>query len=252
MDMPGELYRNLIDHIDHHGVEGIWLFNIGEPLLHPEFKENLRHVSSKKNLGVIWLSTNGRYLTEDTIRLILQSNIDYLNFSAHAVTEETYNTIIPPGHFHIVQSHLEKFYELKGNHNLPRKPYLHCQMIEQETTKHEIDAFIAKHYQRAEVVSINLLEYLEIPNNVFAFRQRERTPLTSCNRVTRNDCFIFSNGDVTLCDTAYNAELYLGNIHQQTLNEIWNGENRKMILHLNEQKKMAELEFCKKCLDYDL
>lgn len=252
MDMPGKLYRKLIDDIDSYGVEGIWLFNIGEPLLHPEFYENIRHISTKKNLGVIWLSTNGRDFTEEHIKAVLNSNIDYINISVHAVSEETYNTVVPPGNFKTVQANLEKFYELKGISNLPRKPFFHCQMIEQETTKHEIDAFIEKHYYRADVVSINILEYVGIKNNLPASRERERKPLTSCNRVTRNDCFIFSNGDVTLCDTAFNAEIYLGNIHKQSLYEIWNGEKRKNILMLNEQGKMSELDFCRNCLDYDL
>lgn len=252
MDMPGELYKKVIDEIDSHGIEGIWLHHLGEPLLHPEFREIIRHIGTKENLGVIWLSTNGRYFAEENIRLVLSSNIDYINFSAHAVTEETYNTVVPPGNFEIVQANLEKFYELKGITDLPRKPFLHCQMIEQETTKHEVDAFIKRHYKRAEIVSINMLEYVNLPNNRFGFSQRERKPLTSCTRVSRYDCFIFSNGHVTLCDAAYNAEIYLGNIHEQSLYDIWNGENRKKILELNEQGRMSEIEFCRSCTDYDI
>lgn len=252
MDMPGESYRKVIDEIDSYGVEGIWLYHLGEPLLHPEFRENLKHISTKKNLGVIWISTNGRYFNEENIRLILNSNIDYINYSAHAITEETYNTVCPPGNFEIVQANLEKFYELKGTENLPRKPFLHCQMIEQETTKHEVNAFIKRHYKRAEIVSINMLEYVNLPNNRFGFKQRKRKPLTSCTRVSRYDCFIFSNGHVTLCDAAYNGEIYLGSLHEQSLYNIWNGERRKRILELNEQGRMSEMEFCRSCTDYDI
>jgi radical SAM protein with 4Fe4S-binding SPASM domain len=252
MEMPAEIYNKVLDEIDSHGIEGIWLYHLGEPLLHSEFRKIIRHVNTKENLGVIWLSTNGRYFTEENIRLVLNSHIDYINFSAHAVTEETYNTVAPPGNFEIVQANLEKFYELKGITNLPRKPFLHCQMIEQETTKHEVDAFIRRHYKRAEIVSINMLEYVNLPNNTFGFKQRERKPLTSCTRVSRYDCFIFSNGHVTLCDAAYNAEIYLGSIHEQSLYDIWNGERRKRILELNEQGKMSEIEFCRSCTDYDI
>jgi len=250
--MPGELYKKVIDEIDKHGVDGLWLYQFGEPLLHPEFREILRHVSTKTNLGVIWLSTNGRYFHEENIRLVLSSNIDYINFSAHAVTEETYNTVAPPGNFEIVQANLEKFYELKGTTDLPRKPFLHCQMIEQETTKHEIDSFIKKHYQRAEIVSINMLEHVEIPNNAFGFQQRERVTLTTCTKVSRNDCLIYSNGDVTPCEAAYNSEIYFGNINEQSLYDIWNGENRRKIVELNEQGRMSEIEFCRNCTDYDI
>jgi radical SAM protein with 4Fe4S-binding SPASM domain len=252
MDMPGDQYRHLIDVLDEHGIEGLWLFNLGEPLLHPEFKENLLHVSSKTNLGVIWLSTNGRYFTESHIRTVLDSRVDYLNYSAHAITEEIYDTVAPPGNFAAVQENLERFYELKGTKALPRKPFLHVQMIDQETTKHEIDGFLDRHFRRADLVSVNMLEFVGVENNAAALTQRVRPALTSCNRVARNDCFIFSNGEVTLCDTAYNADIPLGNVHERSLVDIWNGAERHRILELNTQGRMLEVEFCRGCLDYDL
>ncbi len=251
MDMDGEVYRRVIDEIDSYGIEGIWLYHLGESLLHPEFRENVAHVTSKNNLGIVWMSTNGRYMDEQNIRAVLGSNIDYVNFSAHAVSEEVYDTVAPPGNFDIVQGNLENFYEMKGI-DIPKKPFLHCQMIEQETTKHEVDAFIKKHYKRAEIVSVNMLEYVNMPNNNYGMQQRERKPLESCLRVMRNDCFICSNGHVTLCDAAYNGEIYLGSIHEQSLYDIWNGEKRKKILELNESGRMSEIEFCRSCTDYDI
>lgn len=252
MDMPGELYRKVIDEIDRYGVEGLWLYHLGESLLHPEFRENIRHISAKKNLGVIWMSTNGQYFTEENIRSVLNSNINYINFSAHAITDDTYKTVSTQGDFKTVQANLEKFYELKGTDNLPRKPFLHCQMIEQETTKHEVDAFLKKHYKRADIVSINMLEYVNLPNNQFGLSQRKRKPLTSCLRVSRNDCFICSNGHVTLCDAAYNGEIFLGNVNEKSLYDIWNGKERKYVLDLNRQGRMSEIEFCRSCTDYDI
>jgi Predicted Fe-S oxidoreductases len=252
MDMPGEMYRKIIDEIDLCGVEGLWLYHLGEAMLHPEFRENIMHISRKKNLGMIWMSTNGRHFTEDNIKLVLNSNIDYINFSAHAVTEKTYNTVAPPDNFHYVHENLENLYRLKGVSKEPKKPFLHVQMIEQETTKHEVDDFIKKHYLRAEIVSINMLEYVHMPNNAFGAKQRNRVPLASCLRVSRNDCFIFSNGDVTLCDFAYNGEIKLGNVGKETLYSIWNGKERKEVLELNKKKKMSEIAFCRKCTDYDI
>jgi len=250
MDMDGKLYRKVIDEIDRHGVEGLWIYHLGEPLLHPEFKENVEHISKKKNLGIIWMSTNGMFFTESIMQQVMDSNIDYINYSAHAATEEVYRKVAPDGDFNIVQGNLERLYELKDKP--PSKPFIHCQMIEQEVTKHEVNAFIRKHYKQADIVSINMLEYVNLPNNKFGLQQRDRKPLTSCTRVSRNDCFIMSNGAVTLCDVAYNGEIHLGNINEQSLYDIWNGSERKRILELNEQGRMSEIEFCRRCTDYDI
>lgn len=252
MDMPKEIYKKIIDEINFYGVEGLWLYHLGESLLHPDFNEIINYISTKNNLGIIWISTNGEFFTEDKIRNVLNSNIDYINFSAHAVTEETYNTVAKVGKFKIVTQNLETFIKMKGIRNLPKRPFLHCQMIEQETTKHEVDAFIKKYYKYVDIVSINMLEYVNMPNNSFGLKQRERKPLTSCTRVGRNDCFICSNGDVTLCDAAYNGEICLGNINDQSLYDIWNGETRKKILALNAEGNMSKIGFCRSCTDYDI
>ncbi|MFN8544096.1 MAG: SPASM domain-containing protein [Candidatus Binatia bacterium] len=251
IDMPGPLYRRVLDELDTHGIEGLWLYHLGESLLHPEFIENVRHVSTKRNLGIVWMSTNGRYFAGDRMRAVLESTIDWVNFSAHAVTAETYGTVAPRQHFETVQRNLDAFIAAKGG-PLPKRPFLHCQMIEQETTRHEVDAFLARHHQRAEIVSVNMLEYVNLPNNAFGHAQRERAPLTSCLRVTRNDCFICSNGHVTLCDAAYNGEIYLGDVHETSLWDIWNGPHRQRVLELNAQGRMREIELCRTCTDYDI
>lgn len=252
MPMPGKLYRKVIDEIDTHGVEGLWIYHLGEPLLHPEFKENVQHIDTKKNLGITWMSTNIALLTEDLARFILSSALHYINLSAHAVTEKTYRTVIDKDVFADVERNLATLYRLKGSEELPRKPFLHVQMIEQETTKHEVDAFIATHHKKADIVSINMLEYVNLKNNEFGFEQRNRKPLQACTRISRNDCFICSNGWVTLCDAAYNGEILLGDVHEKTLYEIWNGPERHKILDLNSKGRMDEIPLCRKCTDYDI
>jgi radical SAM protein with 4Fe4S-binding SPASM domain len=124
-------------------------------------------------------------------------------------------------------------------------------MIEQETTKHEIDAFIQQHYQNADIVSINTLEYVSLPNNAYGYT-RQRKPLKSCVRIDRKDCIIHSNGVVSVCDADYNTTMGVGNINEQSLYEIWNGSERKHILDLNAQGRMKEIPLCEKCTDYDM
>lgn len=250
MDMDKSVYMRVLDELDQHGIEGIWLYHLGESILHPDFKEIIERVKQKKNLGMIWMSTNGELFTDEYAKTVLNSNIDFINYSMHAVSAEVYHKVTSKD-FEVVHNNLYHLYELKKMLGL-KKPFIHCQMIDQAETHHEIDAFIKEHYDKADIVSINMLEYANLPNNAYGLSARTRDPLKSCTRVSRNDCFICSNGAVTLCDAAYNGEIDLGNINEMTLFEIWNGEKRLEILEKNKCGAMSDYEFCRRCTDYDI
>jgi radical SAM protein with 4Fe4S-binding SPASM domain len=255
MHLDRETCFKVLDELEEQGIEGLWLYHLGESILHPEFKEIMEYMSSKDNLGLVWLSTNGHAFSGKHIRTVIDSKVDFLNYSLHALTEEVYQTVAPHGDFDKVKGNLKRFWEIKeevkGNHG-PKKPYLHLQMIEQETTQGQVDGFIRKYNQKAEIVSVNMLEYVNLPNNKFGRKQRERKPLTNCKRVDRGDCFIMSNGEVTLCDVAVNAEIRLGNVGEESLFDIWNGRERSRLLELSRTGRMSRNPFCAKCTDYDI
>jgi len=254
MDMPGALFRRTVDELDVHGIEGLWIYHLGEAILHPEFKENIAHLGSKKNIGAIWMSTNGQKFTEDIATAVLASRIDYINFSAHAITEETYRKVAPQGDYATVQGNLERLYAMKDSAGRRgKRPFVHTQMIEQEATKHEIDGFILKHYKNADITSVNMLEYSNLPNNGYGRgTTRVRRELTSCPRITRNSAFILSNGEVTPCDATYNGEITYGNVMRNTLAEIWADAERLRVAGLNAAGKMHTIDHCARCPDHDI
>jgi radical SAM protein with 4Fe4S-binding SPASM domain len=131
-------------------------------------------------------------------------------------------------------------------------------MIEQEATRSETEAFLAAHYREVEIVSISMLEYVHLPNNGFGLRQRRRKEKRGCTRVQRGDCFVLSDGSVTLCDAVQNNDeahaglLYLGNVHEDSLYQIWNGSRRQQVLEMEREGRLFEIAACQECSDYDL
>jgi MoaA/NifB/PqqE/SkfB family radical SAM enzyme len=255
--LDAETYCRLLDEVNAFGVEGIWTYHLGESLLHPQFRRIIRYIEKLDNIGIVWMSTNGHLLNDSNREFILDSRIDYLNYSLHAVTAETYRTVVPQGDFGVALRNFRRLAEWKA-HNRRRRPFVHLQMIEQETTYWETQEFLETHYREVEVVSISMLEYVGLPGNQFGHLQRTRRSAGSCVRVQRGDCFVLSDGSVTLCDAVQNNDevhaglLYLGNIHGQTLHEIWNGPRRRAVLELESERRLTELAVCSQCTDYDL
>jgi len=209
MHMPKEVVLRCIDEIDHYGVEGIWLYNIGESALHPDFKEIFEYCQTKKRLGSLWLSTNGQELSDEIMDMLVNSNLTFLNYSVNAMNEQTYELVSPKGNYRRLISNLEKLLAKKKEHTkMGSTPWVRIQMIDQPQAFFEIDSL-----QRA-------------------------------------DCFIFSNGEVSFCDTDFNGVNSLGNIFSSTIQEVWSRFER--IKELNLEGKIEDLPLCKNCLDWDL
>ncbi|CAA6604944.1 putative Radical SAM domain protein [Rhodospirillaceae bacterium LM-1] len=257
MHMEADTYCRVLREINDHGVEGLWAYHLGESMMHPDFRKIIRSMDTLDDLGYVWMSTNGHLFNQSNADFVLESRLDYINFSLHAISEAAFKYVSPQGDFKTVLANYEYLKSKKAGRRLHR-PFVHLQMIEQEGNKHETSPFIAAHYDEVEIVSVNMLEYANLPKNTFGMVQRPRKPRGHCTRVNRNDCFICSNGAVTLCDFAYNCEekhvgpLYLGNINDEPLHDIWNGERRAAILSAEREGLMNSIPLCQTCTDYDI
>ena len=250
INMDKNLCFKVLDELDENGVEGVWLFHLGEPIMHPGWKEIVEYAGNKKGIHMLWFSTNGYAFDYDCADYVLKSNITFMNFSLHGTNAETYGYVSPKENYRIVRKNFD--YLLSRKKELGKGPIFHIQMIDQEGTHDNINEFLETFYDSGEIVSINTLEYVNLPNNLYGLK-RERPPVVKkCNRLSRGDCFIVSNGDVQPCDAAYNSEILLGNVKDKSVYEIWNSGMRKEMIELNDKEELYKIEHCRKCTDYDL
>lgn len=254
LHMAKELIFRCIDEMDQAGIEGLWLYNLGEALLHPDISEIIRTCGEKKRLGSLWISTNGHYLPDKMIDMLINSSLTFINYSLNSMSQESYELVSPSASYAQLVKNLEKFYQRKrelGKMGTP--PWLRVQMIDQPQVVSEIDQFLKAYAPRSEMVSINLLEAFsqEVAQNVSYAQERKRNTVKKiCKRVQRGDCFIFSNGEVSFCDTDFNGIQSLGNISSMSIREVWS--NFANIQKINEQGRINELPLCSSCLDWDL
>ena len=156
-------------------------------------------------------STNSQYFVEENIQCVIRSSLDYINFSMHAVTPERYRIVTKHVDFNTVEGNLDLFFENKGSGNFLRKLVMYVHMIEQETTLCEIDTLIQKYCKRAEIVSINMLEYVGMPNNEYGMKQRDCKALHQVFALTAMTTV--SVQMAVLCYVAYKEEILLSDIN---------------------------------------
>lgn len=249
--MDKEKYKTTVDEIDRYGIEGLWIYHFGESLTHPHFKELVEYLNTKINLGYIWLSTNGILLKGDLIDFLLDSSISYLNFSLQSTTLENYKIIAPTSPAEIIFRNLNTLIEKKST-LLGRKPFFRLQIIEQQSTLNEIDQFLQQYFDKCDLISVNMLEHTDLKFNSNSKMMREHKQKALCNRIYRGDCFLNSDGSVAICDNAYNNQIDIGNIWDNTIYEIWNGSQRQKLLDMNCNGQLWDIPICAECTDYDL
>jgi MoaA/NifB/PqqE/SkfB family radical SAM enzyme len=83
----------LIDELDEMGVRAIYFTGGGEPFMHPQILDIMRHV--KKKSIHLDMSTNFTLVDEKTAEEIVDIGIDHMNLSIWAGTPETYARLHP-------------------------------------------------------------------------------------------------------------------------------------------------------------
>ncbi len=126
-DMTFEEFRACLDHLPY--LESVLVQGIGEPLLNPDFFRII-DLCGKRKLDTIRTNTNGLLLTEDNIKRILDSPMQYLGVSLDAATPETFEKIRGVQAFDRIINGLRRFVELrdKAGQSHPQLELLYVMM----------------------------------------------------------------------------------------------------------------------------
>lgn len=251
--MDTDLCKKIIGELAQVGISGLWLMNLGEPLLHPDFFEILKYCRSFETLGPLWISTNGRIFDAVMQAKVLEQPVDFFNYSVNAMTEESYKKIAPDLDFKTTQKNIQDFIKLKKSSGRT-KPIIRVQMIEIPYVMEEIDSFIREFGDKADIVAINHLEKFSqnVDANNVDGQDFSNTYIEKCNRLERKDFIVFADGSVTCCDTDFNGRLTIGNMKDHSFQELMNGDEYLDIIRQYRAGRLHEHVLCSRCRDYML
>lgn len=227
--MDFEIFRKAVDEV--HAYNGpIWLHHLGEPLAHPECFEQIRYAKSRGlECGI---STNATLLNETRAAKLLESGLDRVILSMDGVTKETYERLREPANFEKVVGNIEAFLRRKREGGF-RAPHTVVQLIYMKETEDQVQEFKRRWGPLADEVHIKMFstwaEQVERITELSEAKHRYNPDHTlsdarhPCSYLWRN-LVVLANGDVTPCCVDYDARMVMGNVREQTLAQIWNGE----------------------------
>lgn len=245
--LPFAVFTRLVDECAAHGCPSVGMSQTNEPLLDPDLIERTQYVTDRGIMD-IHLNTNGVLLTEEMSRKILETGVTRLLMSLDAITEETYQKIRPGLDFKAVVQNLETFLRLRAEKG-DGLPLVRVSFLLQEENKHELEAFRAKWVDRVDYVGVQRY----VPISPFddargrAISEAPQRGEQSCSYPFES-LFVHGDGTVVPCAAHRARHISVGNIHQNSLYEIWHSEGMEVLRRAHRSGDLSGTRLCTSCL----
>lgn len=245
-EMSMEVFKKIIDEVAVESPNSrIWLAIMGEPLLTGnKFLEMLKYAKEKKL--EVHLNSNAEYLSEDLAKAIVDIGLDEIIVGMDAFTKETYDKIRVAGDFDKTVNNIKKLIEIKNSMEA-KKPTIIMQFIVMEENEKELEQFKEFWLDKGTVVKIRpklgwgtgvKADNLNLPESERNF---------PCPWLVRT-VSIHWTGKFAQCDGDYEGNYGPGDIRENTIKEIWNGElQKRREKHWNGD---FSHDLCKQCKDW--
>ena len=233
----------------------------GEPYLHPKFLEMVQYAEKK---GVYTAtSTNAHFLNDEKAKLTIESGLSRLIISIDGTTQDTYQSYRVGGKLDKViegtKNILKWKKKLKSN-----KPHTIFQYLVVRPNEHQIPEVkqLAKQlgvdevkfktaqiydYQNGSDLIPQNLKYSRYKKDAEGIYQIKNPLLNHCWKMWHS-CVFTWDGNIVPCCFDKDAQHSMGNIHQNSFQEIWQGKSyqqfRTALL-----KSRKEIDICQNCTE---
>ena len=252
LTLSPETVERLLDEGAAKGQAALGLNGICEPLLHPDLPEIVAHARGRGLVDVMF-NTNGLLLTPEISRKLIAARLTRIMISLDAATEETYNQIRIGSDFKTVTENVRAFVRIR-NEMGAILPIVRVSFCVTSLNEHELEEFMN--------IWSPVVDFFSIQHygNTFEGRAaRERSRLFSQSRRydpgARPRCaqpwkrvMVRHNGDVVPCCDASGLGLVIGNIGENSLEEIWLDQRAEDIRILHREGRYQDEPICRACM----
>ncbi len=241
--MKDDMYKSIIDNGIPAGMSAIKLQSRGESTLHPRLADLAAYA---KSAGVrdVQLTTNGIILDKPKkLESLMEAGLDKLIFSIDEQHDESAREIYGDRAPHLPDV-VKRTFEMRERKGIKTRIRIQTFAPDGQTQEERLDE-IKGIYPDADEYLINLLWDSDVEHDSLA-DLADGYDLYPCSYLWTR-LVVFWNGDVTLCCRDYNCSLKLGNINDNSVEEIWMGERMQELRRAHAEGRRREVDVCKHC-----
>ena len=245
------IFDRLIEQTEGRKLERISPHLNCEPLLCKELPDQVRKWKKHHPEAIVDLSTNCVFLTEKIFQDLYDAGLDVMEFHFMGVNKDYHENAMQTKYLK-VKNNIEKVLKYKIANNIKMKTYIFGHRLKGASLNdwHEFasdwrqkgaDIFFGPLWNRAGWYSND--EFDGKRKGILKSRQPHPCPKPW------NQIAVEHDGEVVLCSLDYKHQVKIGNIKNNTIEEIWNNEiMTKYQDGQNNQKKLCNLDLCKDCV----
>jgi MoaA/NifB/PqqE/SkfB family radical SAM enzyme len=242
--MPAETFKIIADQAGPHHA---WLriSGGGEPMLHPQAVELFEYAKGQGcRVGLI---TNGSRFTPDILERLLGCGIDMIEFSVDASDPETYARVRPGLEWERLVDSIQTAIRLRDRMEAPTK--IIASGVNQEGGDIEkVAAFwtpLVDEFQKRKYLTWGINENHSMDPTPY-LPPEERVPCPFLFERLNID----SRGKVMVCGFDIRAVTNMGDVHRQSIKDIWLGRGFEHFRQKHLEHRGDEIPLCRDCPDW--
>ena len=250
--MDRSIWKSVVKSVTDWSIrlKALQLYFMGEPLLNPEIGQMIS--DGKTIADRVEINSNASQLNEHRAAALIESGLDCLRVSVYSTTNEGYRkqTGSPFGG-HMLWSILENVKELRRlrEQTGSSRPHIVANLV--TVIPGQKETFLGQWGGIADEICVR-------PIHTWNSAIPELADISAIPQVKQvcplpfYEMFIHANGDISACCADWNRKLLVGNIREQSLQEIWEGDRLRALWRMQVEGRRFEVPSCKGCIAPDI
>jgi len=243
--MDEDIFRKVVDEIARFRPKNLIPCFLNEPLLDSRLNERLQYIRRHAPKTRVNLTTNASLLTEDKITALVDGGILHeINISFQGISKRVYETSMPGLNFERTKENVEQLIRYVRKHGR-KEPEITVTMVHTRIVAPELKE--ARDYWKRLGVKVRVLDYENRSGETDdTIAVEEMLPYDACKRPF-NTAVITFDGKVVLCCVDYKRKMVMGDLHEESLYDIWNGMKFREVRRLFLSKRRNQIPACRNC-----